>query len=148
MTKCLILQAKNGFTLLEMMVVVVLIGILAAIAYPNYIEYITHSNRTEGIALLSDAAARQERYFAQNSQYAINISSLGLSGTSASGYYTLTVTKDNDGDDGGYTLTATPQGSQATRDTVCRALTLDAKGVKGANGVKENEDGYNDRCWR
>lgn len=143
MTRYLIPQTKQGFTLIEMMVVVVLIGILAAIAYPSYIEYITRSNRTEGMALLNDAAARQERYFAQNTVYITDtdhISSLGLSATSTSGYYQLEVDKKEG--DGGYTLTAKPQGSQATRDTICGFLTLDAKGLKGS------EKGNIDRCWK
>lgn len=156
MARHLILHTKQGFTLLEMMIVVVLIGILAAIAYPNYIEYITRSNRTEGMALLSDAAARQERYFAQNSKYikgtdetTDSIKNLGLPNTitaknkviSASGYYELELTYKNDKTDGGYTLTATPQGSQALRDTACGALTLNARGDKGSAGDL-------DRCWR
>nr|WP_273232360.1 type IV pilin protein [Pseudomonas kuykendallii] len=117
----------RGFTLIEMMIVVAIVGILAAIAYPSYQQYVLRSNRTEGQALLNDAAAREERYFAQNNVYVsaagdlgkLNLPSTTTSGTgsdvtssalSPTGKYKLTVSKvDNDG---GYTLTATPQGSQ------------------------------------
>ena len=60
------MKKTAGFTLIEMMIVVAIIGILAAIAYPSYQEYVLRGNRSEGQALLNDAAARQERYFAQN----------------------------------------------------------------------------------
>lgn len=53
---------SNGFTLIELMIVVGILGILAAIAYPNYMEYVQRSNRSEGQALLQDAAAGQERF--------------------------------------------------------------------------------------
>ncbi|HEJ3591491.1 TPA: type IV pilin protein [Pseudomonas aeruginosa] len=56
---------QKGFTLLEMVVVVAVIGILLGIAIPSYQNYVIRSNRTEGQALLSDAAARQERYYSQ-----------------------------------------------------------------------------------
>ncbi|MQK16898.1 prepilin-type N-terminal cleavage/methylation domain-containing protein, partial [Escherichia coli] len=59
-------KAQRGFTLIELMVAVAIISILAAIAYPSYREYVNRGNRSEGQALLSDAAAAQERYYAQN----------------------------------------------------------------------------------
>ena len=60
---------QSGFTLIEMVIVVAIIGIMAAIAYPSYVEYVKRGYRTEGMAMLNDAAARQERYFAQNNSY-------------------------------------------------------------------------------
>jgi len=59
-------RRQNGFTLIELMVTVVIIGILASIAFPSYQEFVKRGNRTEGQAFLSEVAARQERYFAQN----------------------------------------------------------------------------------
>lgn len=135
---------QTGFTLIEMMVVIVIVGILASIAYPSYTEYVKRGNRTEGQALLSDAAARQERYFNQNNAYvttAADISKLGMnlsSNKSATGKYVFSVSKV-DGD-GGYTLTATQQFG----DTKCGNLTLTANGVRGAtaSGASASD------CWR
>lgn len=132
--------AQQGFTLIEVMIVVAIIGILAAIAYPSYDEYVKRGNRTEGQAFLSDVAARQERYFSQNNAYitaAANVAKLGLSSTSsATGKYTLGLA----GGGGGYTLTAT----QTFGDSKCGNLSLNALGVKGRSGTGKTLE----ECWR
>ena len=137
-------KSQHGFTLIEMMVVVAIIGILAAIAYPSYTEYVKRGNRTEGQALLSDAAARQERYFSQNNAYVTDnskIASLGMAlrtgNKSATDKYVLSLSKVNG--DGGYTLTATQQ----FNDTRCGNLSLDATGKRGKTGTASLDD-----CWR
>jgi type IV pilus assembly protein PilE len=106
------------------------------------------------MALLSEAAAREERYFAQNNAYTTDASKLAMrnstttgSGNSASttvtsdtGKYSLSIA--NPSDSGGYRLTATPQGVQA-KDTKCANLTLDATGTKGISGTGSVSD-----CWK
>ncbi|MDP3846280.1 MAG: type IV pilin protein [Pseudomonas sp.] len=144
------LAKKNaqGFTLIELMIAVAIIGILSAIAYPSYTEYVQRGNRTEGQALLNEAAAAQERYNAQNFAYIfiqgelgkLNVRSPTNNGavTSATGKYTLSVS--NNAGDGGYTLTATQQ----FNDVKCGNLTLTALGTKGViNGSKTAAE-----CWR
>ncbi|MGV8844284.1 MAG: type IV pilin protein [Pseudomonas sp.] len=142
--------SESGFSLLEVMIVVAIIGILSAIAYPSYTQYVLRGNRSEGMAMLMDAAARQERYYAQNNSYVTaqaDIGDLGLrhiSGTtvtSETGKYTLGV--DSVADDGGYTLTGTPIGPQ-TRDTQCLNLTINAIGTRGISAV----GGSVNDCWR
>ncbi|HAF91588.1 MAG TPA: pilus assembly protein PilE [Pseudomonas sp.] len=136
----------KGFTLLEVMIVVAIIGILAAIAYPSYDEYVKRGNRAEGTAQLNDIAARQERYYAQTHTYvttSTDLSKLGLKVDSgkvatATGKYAITVAKVND--DGGYTLTAT----QNFGDTKCGNLILNALGAKDRSGSGKS---VND-CWR
>ncbi|WP_081730558.1 type IV pilin protein [Zestomonas thermotolerans] len=131
---------QSGFTLIEVMIVVVIIGILAAIAYPSYDEYVKRANRSEGQALLNDAAARQERYFAQNNAYITSsdeLSKLGL--RTETGKYKLQVAK-GEKEDGGYLLTA----KQLFGDSKCGNLTLNAMGKKGRTGTGKTVE----ECWR
>jgi type IV pilus assembly protein PilE len=62
-------RTQRGFTLIEVMVVVAIIGILAAIAIPNYRDYVTRSKITEGFGGLSDARNKMEQYFQDNRSY-------------------------------------------------------------------------------
>ena len=59
----------TGFTLVELMIVVAIVGILAAIAYPSYIESVRKGKRTEGRAALTSLLQQQERFFTQNNRY-------------------------------------------------------------------------------
>ncbi|MHB9799446.1 type IV pilin protein [Pseudomonas sp. MT3] len=140
---------EAGVTLIELMIVVAIAAILAAVTYPGYRQYILRANRTEGQALLLDAAARQERYFAQNSRYVVatgELASLGLprvgakGAASPGGWYLLTVEPGTEAD-GGYRLTATPQGAQA-QDLHCAALSLNTLGEQRST-AGETAD-----CWR
>ncbi|MCQ4323708.1 pilus assembly protein PilE [Stutzerimonas stutzeri] len=121
------------------MVTVVIIGILASIAFPSYQEFVKRGNRTEGQAFLSEVAARQERYFSQNNEYTDDVDKLKLKNgsTSETGKYELSI--DVVAGDGGYTLTA----EQQFNDTACGNLTLTATGVKGVSGSKAAAD-----CWK
>lgn len=138
---------QSGFTLLEIMIAVVIVGILAALAIPSYTEYTMRTKRSEGLALLSEGAARQERFYAQNSSYvtiAANIGQLAMrntSGTTVSSdnnYYDMTVSSVPG--DGGYTLTAT----QKISDGACGNLTLNALGTKGRSGSGKTVE----QCWK
>ncbi|WP_252272646.1 type IV pilin protein [Pseudomonas subflava] len=137
------LSRHSGFTLIELMIVLVVLGILASLAFPSYSEYVKRGHRSEGQAFLNDASARQERYFAQNNTYitsTADIDKLGLKNgrLSETGKYQLSLSRI-DGD-GGYTLTAMEQFS----DTKCGDLILNALGVKGRSG---NDMSVED-CWR
>lgn len=132
------LHRSRGFTLIEVLIVAAIIGILSLIAYPNYRNHVLRTHRTEGQAALQNAAARQERFFSNNSTYTANVTNLGFpaSGLTENGYYQVTAAACGSGTIATcYTLTATAQGDQ-TEDTACTALVL------GSNGQK-NPDG----CW-
>jgi len=135
------MRAQKGFTLIEIMIVVVVIAILAAIALPNYSEHVRRGHRAEGQSFLADAAARQERYYAQNHQYTTSIPNLyggtATTRTSPNDKYSLKI-EQNSGD-GGYTLTAEP----TFTDTNCGKLVINVKGARSVTGSKDVE-----YCWR
>lgn len=141
-------RIPDGFTLIELMIVVAVIGLLAAVAYPSYQDSIRKSKRTEARALLMDAAARQERFYADNNTYTATITSGGLgysSATSSTGIYTLSSAVTPAGCTTactGYTLTATATGAQAS-DTACATLTLTSAGTKGYTGTASSYT----TCW-
>lgn len=73
-------RPQRGFSLMELMVAVVIIGILAAIALPSYRGYVMRTNRAVAKAALSELLARQESYAADHKGYALNFDRLGLKG--------------------------------------------------------------------
>ena len=136
-------QGETGFTLIELMITVAVIAILAAVAMPSYREYVLRGNRLEAQSLLSDAAARQERWKAQNGSYTTDTIKLGAK--AEHGFYTLSIVIDPL--TGNYVMTATRAGTQRT-DKKCGEFSLDAIGtkrmVKGADDVQ----GDVPLCWR
>ncbi len=130
-------RQMSGFTLIELMIVVAIIGIISAIAYPSYTEYVLRGNRSEGQAFLNDAAARQERYYAQNNTYADTAAKLGYANNnSSSSKYTLAISNVSATT---YTLTVTP----TRTDSKCGNLTLNQAGTKGESGSGTLTD-----CWK
>lgn len=85
-------QRTLGFSLLEVMVVVALIGILSMVALPSYSEYIIRANRAEAKDLLTDVAFQQERFNTRNRTYTTNMTDLGYAAdpiVSANGLYNV-----------------------------------------------------------
>lgn len=74
-------RPQQGFTLMEMMIVMLIVGILAAIAFPSYRGYVMRTNRTVAKTALIELLARQESYAADHKGYASNFERLGLDGT-------------------------------------------------------------------
>jgi len=87
-------NVQKGFTLIEVMIVVAILGIISAIALPSYTKYVEKSRRTDAKVELLKIAQLQESFFAQNLSYAENLATLGLVGTtvfSGDGHYVVTM---------------------------------------------------------
>ena len=127
------MNKATGFTLIELMIVVVIVGILMAVSVPAYQGYVLRSHRTDAHSSLLDIAARQERFVAQNVvAYTTElVDDLNMaSANSADGYYTLEVTSDPCTTFANcYTIIATAVGNQAN-DTDCPKINYDSSGRK------------------
>jgi type IV pilus assembly protein PilE len=150
----------KGFTLIELMVVVLIIGIIAGIAYPNYSRFVIDSRRTAAQNFLLQAAAQQEKFYTQCGYYASGFSAVaganvcgagagtGVLGMTASSndveyYNPLTIAVGPSGDIAtSFALTAAPNGPQLTNDT-CGSITYNSAGQKGRTGSAPME-----KCWK
>ena len=118
----------RGFTLIELMVTVAVIGILAAFAYPAYTGYAKRGKRADGRALLQAAAFAQEKWRLNNTTYTSTVTDLTgacpTSGTCSSqqGNYTLSITPSTTSPGTDVTLTATAVSTSQLADTGCTAL--------------------------
>ena len=117
-----------GFTLIELMIAVAIIGILASIAYPSYLTQVRKSRRADAQAALMNIAARQQQMLLDTRSYAATVAALNITlPVSVTQNYTVTLTVGT-AIVPMFTVTATPSGSQAS-DT-CTALSLDQSGTK------------------
>lgn len=127
----------KGFTLIELMIAVIIVGILTAIAYPNYRDHMFKTRRSDAQTALLNLAGLMEHYYTENNTYATaTLTNLGYTNNlTPQGYYRLTIAPTATA----YTLTATPVagGAQAS-DTTCPTLTLTNTGVKGPSSS----------CWK
>lgn len=141
---------QRGFTLIELMIVVVVAAILAALAFPQYRDYVLRSNRTVAKSLLTQIADRQEQFYVANKEYAANLSTLGYEantlfidrngnrGAADGGTAIYQVTLANP-DPATFTVTAAVRNSQA-QDTRCTGFTLNQAGQRTATGSATD-------CW-
>jgi type IV pilus assembly protein PilE len=142
-------NGMRGVTLIELMIVILVIGIMSAIAVPSYRKYMIRSQRSEAkIALLQLQTAQEKRYLQQNAytsdvtgSVSANPPGLGLMNVSETQKYDIAVTAI--GADGqSYTATATPKYGQAD-DSDCKNFTINERGVRGNSGTLTAE-----KCWK
>lgn len=164
-------HGQTGFTLIELIIAVSIIGILTIIAVPSYQQYVMRTNRTVGKTLLSDIAQREEAWFSDRKTYASlnqlygGIASAGASlyvesdgspkqSANASTLYAYTLARAGSGTVANcssltsttsfrydYVIVATPLNAQL-RDAKCGTLCLSSTGERGASG----SDGVKG-CW-
>lgn len=132
-------RRMQGITLIELMIVVVIISILAAVAYPNYQEFTARAKRNEARAALLRLATNQERFYLNNNTFTQDLTALGFSTTptwtTETGYYTIQVTQANASN---FSATATylHGGSEAGK---CLTFTINGRGTKSS--------GPDTDCW-
>jgi len=129
----------QGFTLIELMMVVAIIAIIAAIAYPAYINSVVKTKRAAAEGCLSQYANYMERYYTTNLRYdtssatptvANTLPTLNCAGAQQTGNDYIYSFVNGSLTQSTYTVQATPQLAQASRDTQCGTLSLDQTGAR------------------
>jgi len=146
-------KRSGGYTLIELMTVVVIIGVLMSIAVPSYRAYTVRTNRAEAQWNLLKLASAQEQFYLGNNTYATNAllddappAGLGMiAGVTNSGKYLVRI---NSADASGFVAEVIAQGAQATDDAQCKHFTINERGARyGGPGPITTLSTHNIKCW-
>ena len=140
---------QSGFTLIELMIVIAIIGVIAAIAMPSYNSYLLKSRRAEAKIALTKMADAQERWYLQKSTYITDVSKIGGADSDpdplVNGNYTLSAAASADGILNGFVLTAVADADgRQVGDDACKTFTLSSTSAKSA---KTSGNVVNTKCW-
>jgi type IV pilus assembly protein PilE len=140
----------QGFSLIELVVTLTLIGLLLSFAYPSYLEALLRARRVDGQTALVELANRLEHYYAQSQSYqgatlgTNSTSDLQSSKYSAQNWYLLVITSQTDQ---AFYLEAIPPGAQV-KDFLCQTLSFNSFGIKGIKaGPAGKPKGRIEQCW-
>lgn len=127
------MRMETGFTLIEVMIVVSIVAILAAVATPMYSDQMRRGHRASAEAVLLDAAVRQRQFLIDQRSFATSTSELGLTvPASLTGRYTVTITAPTGAVPPTFVVMATPSGAQAADR--CGTLSVDHAGTRLPSG--------------
>jgi type IV pilus assembly protein PilE len=130
---------KAGFSLIELLIALAIIGVIAAITYPQYTTHVVKVRRDLAAVTLTELAGKLEQYYVVNNKYSgATIEQLGIDSSLAKFYQFNLQVSEND-----FLLRANPIGSQAKEDIVCGSLILNQLGEKNISGSGDRE-----WCWR
>ena len=143
-------KKSSGFTLIELMIVVIIVAVLLTVALPAYQDSVLRSNRTAAKGTLMNVLSREEQYFINNKVYTVNLSSIGLPAS----YYIDNQAEAVAAGDSVYKIElinlstftgvqAVPQNVQV-KDSNCMTLTLSRTGAKTASGNFSSDPS---QCW-
>ena len=131
---------RPGFTLIDLLLAVVIVGILAAIAIPTFNNQLMAGRRADAIVTLTELQIAQERWRAGNVSYAATLIDLNWPGTdSRDGFYTLDIIAPGPA---GYTITATPRSGGPQTADACGIFAVDQDGPLHGAGYAGPE------CWK
>ncbi len=135
-------QVQRGFTLIELMIVVAVVGILSAIAYPSYQEYVRRGHRAEARAGLLQAAQWMERSATAMGTYPLTAQFPASLKVVPNGRYDISL---NSTDGMAFTLTATPKAGGPQANDKCGSYTLTNTGLRGAKDTTSGA--IVTECW-
>ena len=145
-TSLMTMRSEAGFSLIEIIIVVVIVGILATIALPAYQDSVRKGQRSDAKAGLLGVASRMEQFMLDRGTYTVDMEDLGYDDdpmVTTEAHYTIDAAACADGTIATcYVLTATPQTtSPQSGDAACTTFVLSRSGAKSATGSNADE------CW-